>query len=751
MTSTIFFHLLAHEDKDDSLAEAIKCIAEGTVNAPDTYVVDSQCFDQIPGSPFAYWVSDETRRKFAELPPFEDEGRIVRQGLATADDFRFVRTWWEVEPVRSLSGRSLDFPDVLRKRTHISERWVPFAKGGTYSPYYADLHLVVNWEKDGTEMKAWADPLYDNSGWSRIIKSPDLYFRPGLTWPLRASKFAPLALSAGSIFSVRGYAILAPSNCLPSLLGLGASRYFDYLFKVMLGRFGFPEYVVGILQKLPTPSLDTGLGPRLGAIARRCIDLKRALDTATITGHAFTTIALLQLSGDALAQRASAWQARIAEAEATLDVCQAEIDEIVYQLYGTSLKEREAIEASYDRFGHVEILSEEDGPQIQENDLTDGVDTECSHLVSDLLSYAVGCSFGRWDVRIGLDPTLASELADPFAPLPVCSPGMLVGPDALPAMPGCIASEEWLRARPDAITLSPGGSVQRPTIPDSEYPIRVSWNGLLADDPDHQDDIVERVREVLGVLWADRAEEIEVEACQSLGVRDLRDYFAKPSSFFADHLRRYSKSRRQAPICWPLSSATGSYTLWVYYHRLTSDTLYTAVNRYVAPMIEETRRRLSDLETRLVGATGREASSARSRIEETKALLSELEEFQRELLRVAALPYRPDLNDGVIINAAPLHRLFRLPKWAKDTRECWEGLQRGDYDWARMAYNLWPDRVREKCRSDRSLAIAHGLEDLCVAPPASAKKRRKRATRPTEQDDEGAGERDPSWPPEELR
>ncbi len=69
--------------------------------------------------------------------------------------------------------------------------------------------------------------------------------------------------------------------------------------------------------------------------------------------------------------------------------------------------------------------------------------------------------------------------------------------------------------------------------------------------------------------WGERGEAIEQEACDLLGVRNLRGYFSRPTGFFADHLRRYSKSRRQAPIYWPLSTASGSYMLWISYHRLT--------------------------------------------------------------------------------------------------------------------------------------------------------------------------------------
>ena len=79
------------------------------------------------------------------------------------------------------------------------------------------------------------------------------------------------------------------------------------------------------------------------------------------------------------------------------------------------------------------------------------------------------------------------------------------------------------------------------------------------------------------MIWPATYDAIEQEACQILGVASLRDYFGNPNRFFDDHLKRYSKSRRQAPIYWPLSTASGSCTLWIYYHRLNDQMLYTCV------------------------------------------------------------------------------------------------------------------------------------------------------------------------------
>jgi len=249
------------------------------------------------------------------------------------------------------------------------------------------------------------------------------------------------------------------------------------------------------------------------------------------------------------------------------------------------------------------------------------------------------------------------------------------------------------------------------------------------DDPNHPLDLERRVREVIEIIWSGQeggptAEAIEHEACEILGVKSLRDYFRKPAGFFTDHLKRYSKSRRQAPIYWPLSNASGSYTLWIYYHRLTDQTLHTVLADFLKPKIKSVEQEISGL--RGQGKVG-------SQIGELQSFLDELLALHEEIERVIKLPWKPNLNDGVLITAAPLWKLFRFSKWQKDLKACWAELEAGDYDWAHLAYNVWPTRVREKCRADRSLAIAHGLEDICEVK-APEKKAKKSKTTKTQMD-----------------
>ena len=256
------------------------------------------------------------------------------------------------------------------------------------------------------------------------------------------------------------------------------------------------------------------------------------------------------------------------------------------------------------------------------------------------------------------------------------------------------------------------------------YPLRIAWPGILVDDPGHPEDVEGRVREVLEILWPDRADAIEQEAVSLLGVKSLRDYFRRPAGFFADHLKRYSKSRRQAPIYWPLSTASGSYTLWIYYPRLTDQTLHTAIADFLDPKLKTLERDITARRESVgLPLTSNAAATALGELVE---LRNEIVALRTELERVIALPWRPNLNDGVLIVASPLWRLFRLGKWQKDLKACWESLAAGEYDWAHLAYAIWPDRVREKCRTDRSLAIAHNLEELCTVEPPKPKTKRQR-------------------------
>ena len=219
---------------------------------------------------------------------------------------------------------------------------------------------------------------------------------------------------------------------------------------------------------------------------------------------------------------------------------------------------------------------------------------------ASIFSWSMGVCFGRWNIENRGEDVLSSLTCELlFQSIPQVSFAMLKDNAGLSA------------------TSSPAG-----------YPVHIEWDGILADDLENQHDAVRRVRDVLEFIWNDRAEGIEKEACEVFGVPELRDYFRKTGAggFFGDHIRRYSKSRRKAPIYWLLQSSKKNYALWVYCHRLDKDLLFKALVNYVEPKIRLETSRLETLRSQkaVVGETGKEAKRLGKELERQEDFLSEL-------------------------------------------------------------------------------------------------------------------------------
>ncbi len=252
---TIFLRLLAEEDKAAALGAVCARLRQ---NQPDArcFAVAPQAFDAVPGKPFAYWVSDAVRQTFQRLPRFESEGRTVKQGLATADDFRFVRAWWEVGADAT------------------ARKWFPFAKGGTYSPFYADVYLLVNWADGVAEIKAGICQRYPylNGNPDYVAKNTDYYFRPGLTWSDRTSSFLSVKpWPTGGVFSVKGSAGFFPVDSLFFVMGIMNSRAFNTFLEMLVnaGSAVSRSYQVGVIGVAPYPASTCDSKQRVTDLARR--------------------------------------------------------------------------------------------------------------------------------------------------------------------------------------------------------------------------------------------------------------------------------------------------------------------------------------------------------------------------------------------------------------------------------------------------------------------------------------------------
>jgi hypothetical protein len=686
---------------DDNRKGALdECVAAYRTDQPEARLFEGErkTFSLLPDSPFVYWVESDTIRQFGSDKKFEPDVGSVRVGLQTGDDPRFVRAVWEVPPedtqfcyypTDGLGFCRFDDPIVLdyfRRRGRGVPRWAFHVKAGASQPWYSPITLKVNWALQGSELRNFTDAK------GKLKSRPQntgFYYRPGFSWTRRAVRMYPYVIPGNCIPSVSRYMAFPEHGMQAEALGVCASRLASAFLRFYGEKFEFPNFLVENLKMLPWPELGDAEKSFFQTLVTREVEARRQAYQNFEPFHEFVLPARVRdysNGGKALAFDPASLLSETGE-------------QLVASAYGFSPEQAiavardftEAIE--YQQRGGSEAESDD-----EESDDKDFVlDTSPAANEQAHFSYLLGCAFGRWDIRFATGDREPAALADPFAPLPVCPPGMLQCASGLPA--------------------------QKDDTP-AGYPLNIAWSGVLVDDEGHSADVLEHVGSALRLVWGEQADTVELNACKELRVDSLRAYLRRPSAFFADHLKRYSKSARKAPIYWPIGTASGSYTLWLYYPRLSSQTLYTANNDF----IEGPRGKLKQVTEEV--ALLRSKGLTRSREEEKhfeglQAFELELIELRDTLLEVAPT-YKPNNHDGVQINAAPLWQLFRHKPWQKILKETWSKLERGDFDWSHMAMNYWPDRVREKCKTDKSLAIAHGLEHLYVEPEAKPKKSRGR-------------------------
>ncbi|HQG30113.1 MAG TPA: hypothetical protein PLY73_16285, partial [Candidatus Ozemobacteraceae bacterium] len=528
--------LLGAADKTVALRSALE--SPSLEQGKQVFIVDPTSFTAVPRTPFAYWVSDDFLDKFRVFQPFESDGRVAQRALSTNNDFRYLRLSWE------------RFADQALTRP--ASGWFPFAKGGQFSRFYADIYLIVNWIDEGREIEAEAIKkfpyLKGNASW--VMHRECNYIRPGITWPRRTQGgLSVRIMPTGCLFADKGPSAFVEGDSskeLCSLLAIINSSTFRAFVDLQMA---FGSFEVGVIQRTPVPELSAADREALAGLARRAWALKRSLDTRNETSHAFELPALLSCIRNAssvraevskheysLAMRAAMWGEHVKAVEAELVSIQAEIDERCFDLYDIGEEDRRAIAPEKDRPTPTDgddasldsdvYIDEADAEADDGDEADETAAADTASLTAELVSWAFGAAFGRFDVRLATGGREPPPVPEPFDPLPACSAGMLTGPDGLP----CAAPPEG-------------------------YPVAFPSNGILADDPGHPRDIEPLVRSILDtIVFA--GQPVEQEICENLGVKSLREYFRKPALFFADHLKQYSKSRRKAPIYWPLSTAS---------------------------------------------------------------------------------------------------------------------------------------------------------------------------------------------------
>ncbi|MEZ5065895.1 MAG: BREX-1 system adenine-specific DNA-methyltransferase PglX [bacterium] len=680
--------------KQEELLAAICAFRESGTLPRCAFAPPLDVIRQLPAGVFAYWAPASYLERFLSGQAFADAVSPVRQGVATADDFRFVRLRWEVP------------------ETSLSERWHLFSKGGEYSPPFDDIHLVVDWDSDGRCLKSLESARVQNTAF---------YHRPGVTYTVRtASAFAAKILPEGCIFSHNAqswfhkdrdvllasafyFLCRAPQAFIELAVGGG---------DVSTSGSAARRYTTAVVHSVPADAvaavrLSVSEGGSDALLEAKAHEL--SLDETSLL---FSGVRLGRGQGvaDAASAIAVLRQRRVVDALQ----CAARIDRAVSNALELTPAEQQFVE-------------EEIGPHVCEYPDGDADPDDIARLVGLGIDQLVAVGLERvgakrWITKKSYFVDRRTELICHIAK---CHPRDVLcaveraqhsagdlAPELLSHLVG-IALGRWKQevfGRGETWKEFVRDPFKRPDVGAMLAGLQPRVSSILVDDLGASADLGGALAVAIKACWpgcdsdAILAELGETLDCGDDGIRAwLR------SNFFGYHLGRYSKSRRKAPIYWQLATTSASYSAWLYYHRFTRDTLFRLLSDHVVPKLQHEERKLTNL-TQDAGPNP--AGSQRKEVEAQETFVGELRAFRDEVARVAPL-WNPNLDDGVLLNFAPLWRLVPQHKaWQKECRSAWDKLCKGDYDWAHLAMHLWPERVVPKCAEDRNLAMAHGVEDV---------------------------------------
>jgi hypothetical protein len=336
--------------------------------------VNQLIFKKIPGSPIGYWASDDLISTFQKGEPLKKHGD-TRQGMATSNNERFLRYWFEV-------GRN-NIAVGLKNRNEAKEirhKWIPYNKGGRFMKWYGNQEYVVNWSNDGKELIDFATIKYGSA--TRTIKSISEYFKPSLSWSkVTGGSFSVRFYPAGYIFDVAGCCIFfSDESKMFSVLGFLNSIPVAKMLEVLSPTL---NYEAGIVAKLPL--LNTNNIIRDKTIS--CIDIATVCWNSSEMSFDYVHNHLIKQNTHLLEESFDLYEQYYRNKFSILQMNEVELNRQFINIYG--LEDELTPEVPLDE---ITILKEE--TSIVNGELVFHAD----EVFAQFVSYAVGCMFGRYSL-----------------------------------------------------------------------------------------------------------------------------------------------------------------------------------------------------------------------------------------------------------------------------------------------------------------------------------------------------------------
>ena len=573
------------------------------------YTVNQDDFAKIPGAPVAYWVSQSVINAFKQAKPLGEQ-YDARSGLQTNDNTRFLRMWQEVNINRTSISKVSD-----------GSKWYPHLKGGPYRRWYGNYDYVVNWENNGEEILQLATKLYGTP--TRTAKSIEKYFLPGFTWSdVSTGLFSIRKTFSGCIFDTTAPTISTKNNNgTPSneLLGFLNTKVAQKMLSLLAPTI---HYNCGSIALMPVYYINNSTVKNM---VDECVSMSKEDWDSFETSWDFKVHPLVKLKmagayawgDDEPAMRIEssykAWEETCEGRFQKLKANEEELNRIFIDIYG---------------------LQDELTPEVEEKDVTVRK-ADLQRDIKSLLSYAVGCMFGRYS-------TYKDGLL--FAGEPYSLQAFV---DKMNERPGTISAEELERAY-----RNEGIVVDEMFFPDADNVIPITDEEYLDDD------IVSRLCAWLKAVYgADTLEANLDYIAKALGNKGstsreiIRNYFL--NDFFKDHCQTYSVTGSgKRPIYWLFDSGKqNGFKALVYLHRYTPDTIGNLRIDYLHKMqrvYESEINRMQDMMDH--SGNAREVAAASKRKDKLAKQLKECREYDEKISHLALSRIELDLDDGVKVN-----------------------------------------------------------------------------------------------------
>lgn len=563
--------------KEDKTLEAIQ-----NPHCDWYYTANQKDFEKIPGSPIGYWLSLNAINNFSnpsKLAQFSE----AKSGMSSCNSALFLRQWYEVD-----YSNTNKYCQSHGESRISGKRWFPYNKGGGSKKWYGYNDVVINWKEEGNDIKSFVvdNPKDPNTKhWSRRLFNLEYFFLEGITWSAITSNNFSCRICKTGVIPGTGSKTLYGLNGENQLyiLSFLNTKVAAYYLKVLAPTLNFEAGDVG---KLPIKISDNlSLIKTTDAIHYSQLDWD-----AHETSWDFQQNELIKQQKGAVSEALEAYKSYWSEKFYELHRNEEELNRQFIEIYG--LQEELTPEVPLEE---ITILQEE--AKI----INGALSIEPVPVLLQLLSYAVGCLFGRYSLdKEGLILANQGETLQDFLQQ-IPNPGFLPDEDnIIPVLEG-----EWFN-----------------------------------------DDIVGRFRAFLKAAFGEEHFDQNLRFIEDTLGKDIRKYFVK--DFYNDHIKRYKKR----PIYWMFSSPKGHFKALMYLHRYQPDLCSKLLNDYLQAFISKldaakhTQTMLSVRED----ISAREKLTATKEIDKLELMLKDCRDYERTLFLTATQKISMDLDDGVKVN-----------------------------------------------------------------------------------------------------